>query len=284
MIPDFAQAFTYQIHWRSRSHHAGYHRGAQNGLGMEFRGNVPLVDYPDARRIDLRESMRDPGEQVHVRIFNQKTATPVYAVCDLSGSMRFGAKIPLMAEIAASIAYSAHQAADTFSLVGFDDTVREDWRTPPSYRMHEAFELASRLKDYAPDNAGGEGMLEVGRYLGQARALVFLVSDFHMPLELLEQSLNMLSRHHVVPVVLWNAGEYRKLPSFGLGTIVDPESGQQRTLFFRNALRQRFEQVFAARRAALEALFMRYETPPCFIEDRFEAQTLSDYFHQFSAL
>lgn len=284
MIPDFAQAFTYQINWRSRSHHAGYHRGTQNGLGVEFRGNVPIVDYPDARRIDLRQSIRDPGEQVHVRIFNQKTATPVVAVCDLSGSMRFGGKMRLLAEIAASAAYSAYQAADTFSFVGFDNIVREDWFTPPSYRMHDAFELVSRLKDYEPAESGCEGLLEVSRYLGQGRSLVFLVSDFHMPLELLEQSLNMLSRHHVVPVVLWNAGEYRTLPSFGLGTIVDPENGQQRTLFFRSELKQRFMQAFAERREALESLFMRYETPPCFIEDSFDAQVLSDYFHQFSAL
>lgn len=284
MIPPYAQPFTYQINWRSRNHHAGYHRGTQNGLGVEFRGNVPLVDYPDARRIDIRQTLRDPGEQVHVRVFNQKNATPVYAVCDLSGSMQFGRKIPLAAEITASIAYSAYQAADTFSFVGFDDVVREDWLTPPSYRMHDAFELTSRLADYRPAPSGCAGMLEAGRYLGQARALVFLISDFHMPLEALEQAINTLSRHHVVPIVLWSASEYRDLPSFGLSTMIDPESGRQRTLFFRGALKARFEQAFAARRAALEELFMRYETPPCFVEDRFDAEALSEYFHQFSAL
>lgn len=284
MIPDFAQCFTYRINWRSRSHHAGYHRGVQNGLGVEFRGNVPLVDYPDARRIDLRESIRDPGEQVHVRIFNQKTATPVYAICDLSGSMAFGAKIPLIAEIAASIAYSVYQSADTFGFLGFDDAAREDWYTAPSYRMHDAFELVSRLKDYVPAQSGCAGLLEVGRYLSPTRALVFLVSDFHMPLELLEQALNMLSRHHVVPIVLWNTAEYLKLPGFGLETIVDAETGRQRMLFFRNSLKQRFNQAFAERREALEALFLRYETPPCFVEDRFDAQTLSDYFHLLSPL
>ena len=89
MIPDFAKSFSYQVNWRSRSYHAGYHRGHQGGLGVEFRGNVPLTDYPDARRIDINQTIRDPNEQVHVRIFNQKNATPIYAVCDLSGSMQF---------------------------------------------------------------------------------------------------------------------------------------------------------------------------------------------------
>ena len=287
MVPDFAKAFTYQINWRSRSYHAGYHRGTQSGLGVEFRGNVPLVDYPDARRIDIRQTIRDPGEQVHVRIFNQKNATPIYAVCDLSGSMRFTGrrnKMALAAEIAASVAYSAYQAGDTFSFVGFDQAVREDWLTPPSYRMHDAFALTHQLMNYLPGQIGAEGLLDISRYLGQARGLVFLISDFHMPLDMLEQALNMLSRHHVVPVVLWDAEEFRKLPNFGFSTIIDPETSAQRTLFFRKELRRRFEEAFAERREKLEELFMRYETPPYFVEDGFDAAAISEYFYQFSAL
>ncbi|HEY3327409.1 MAG TPA: DUF58 domain-containing protein [Novimethylophilus sp.] len=284
MNPAHAQAFTYQVNWRSRSHHAGDHGGLQHGLGMEFHGNAPLVDYPDARRIDIRQTLRDPGEQVYVRLFHQKNATPVYAVCDMSGSMRFGGKMALAAEIAASVAFSAHQAGDMFGFVGFDETPREEWLVPPSHRLHEALDLAERLKDYRPAAAGSAGLLEIGLYLAQKRSLVFLISDFHMPLEFIEQALNLLSRHHVVPIVLWTAGEYRKLPDFGLNAIVDPETGRRRMLFFRKALKARFEQAFAARRAALEELFMRYETPACFVEDRFDAEAVSEYFQQFSAL
>ena len=287
MIPDFAKSFTYQVNWRSRSYHSGYHRGNQGGLGNEFRGNVPLVDYPDARRIDISQTIRDPNEQVQVRIFNQKNATPIYALCDLSGSMRFTGqfnKMALMAEIAASIAYSANQAADTFSLIGFDDVVREDWLTKSSYRMQDAYDMTKRLLSYQPAATGSDGLLEVAQYLGQARGLVFIISDFHMPLETLEAALNMLSNHHVVPIVLWDIEEYKSLPNFGFSTIVDPESGQQRTLFFRKELKKRFEEIFAKRRADIESLFMRYESPPYFIENGFEAAAISEYFYQFSAL
>ena len=287
MIPAYAQTYTYQILWRSRSLRSGLHRGAQGGLGMEFRGNVPLTDYPDARRIDLPQTLRDPMDQLHVRVFNQKNPTPVFAVCDLSGSMQFAgrrSKLALAAEIAASIACSADQNSDTFGFVGFDDIVREDWLSPPSRRMHEAFELTSRLMEYRPADAGAEGLLDVSRYLGSARALVFVISDFHMPPERLEEAINTLSRHHVVPIVLWDSEEYRQLPRLALSAIIDPETGAQRTLFFRRELRERFEQAFAARRTLLEALFLRYEIPPCFIDDKFKAEALTEYFHQFSAL
>jgi uncharacterized protein (DUF58 family) len=286
MSPPDVQTFSYQINWRSRSFHAGQHRGAQGGLGMEFRGNVPLTDYPDARRIDLRETLRDPGEQVHVRIFNQKNPTPIFAVCDLSGSMQFTGrrnKLALAAEIAASVACSANQNGDRFGFIGFDDSVREDWLVPPSHRMDEALDLTSRLMNYRPAETGAEGLADVSRYLGISRALVFLISDFHMPPEQLEQAINTLSRHHVIPLVLWDAQEYRQLPRLGLSTIIDPETGTQRTLLFRRELRERFELAFAERRAMLEALFLRYEIPPCFIDDAFDAEALTEYFHQFSA-
>lgn len=286
MSPPDVQTFSYQINWRSRSFHSGQHRGVQGGLGMEFRGNVPLTEYPDARRIDLRETLRDPGEQVHVRIFNQKNPTPIFAVCDLSGSMQFTGrrnKLALAAEIAASVACSAHQNGDRFGFIGFDDSVREDWLLLPSHRRDEALALTSRLMDYRLANAGPDGLLDVSRYLGTSRALVFLISDFHMPPEQLEQAINTLSRHHVIPLVLWDAQEYRQLPRLGLSTIIDPETGTQRTLLFRRELRERFELAFAERRAMLEALFLRYEIPPCFIDDAFDAEALTEYFHQFSA-
>lgn len=287
MIPAFAKTFSYQINWRSRNYHAGYHRGLEGGVGTEFRDNVPLVDYPDARRIDINQTIRDPNEQVFVRVFNQKNPAPVFAACDLSGSMRFAgscSKMALAAEIAASVAYSVHQSNDNFGFIGFDKAIREDWLTPLSRKMHDAFEITQNLTNYQPTSKGVDGLLDLHRYLGSARALVFLISDFHMPLVIIEQALNTLSRHHVVPVVLWDSWEYKKLPHFGFSTITDPETGEQRTLFFRKELRRKFEEAFLARREQLKALFMRYEMPPHYVEDRFEAAALSEYFHQFSSL
>jgi len=285
MIPPFAQTFTYRINQRSNSYHTGDHRGVHGGVGLEFRDNIPLADYPDARRIAISQTIRDPGEQVYVRVFNQKNPASIYAVCDLSGSMRFNgscSKMALAAEIVASIAYSVSQAHDRFAFLGFDKTVRNDWAVPLSRKMHDAFGLIQKLHAYQPMNANAEGLLDVGRHLGKSRSLVFLVSDFHLPLPMIERALNTLSRHQVVPMVLWDSSEYRKLPAFGIGTIVDPETGEQCTLFFRPELRRRFEALFQARREQLKALFMRYEMPPFFVEDSFEASTLSKYFHQFS--
>jgi uncharacterized protein (DUF58 family) len=286
MTHALAKEFTYQIGWRSRGRHAGRHASVQRGLGMDFVGHAPLISYPDPRRIDLRLTLRDPAEQVFVRIFNQRSATPIYVVCDLSGSMGFSGehhKLQIAAEITASAAYSASRVNDPFTFIGFDQQVREDWMSHPSTRLQGAYQMAERLRDYQPPQVGGDGLAQVVPYLSRERALIFLVSDFHMPLTVLEEALVGMQRHHVVPMVLWDAAEYRKLPEFGVTHITDSETGERRTVFLRGDMHARIQAAFAERRAALSALFMRYDLPPFFMEDGFKPDALTEYFYQFVA-
>ena len=281
---ELAKEFSYQIGWRSRGRHAGRHASAQRGLGMDFVGHAPLISYPDPRRIDLRLTLRDPMEQVYVRIYNQRSAVPVFVACDLSGSMGFSGhtnKLRIAAEITASAAQSASRVNDPFGFIGFDEQVRDDWRVPPSTRVQSAYLLAGELQHYRPPHIGGQGILEVSHYLPRERSLVLLVSDFHMPLEILEEALIAMQRHHIVPIVLWDAAEYSAIPEFGLTHVTDSETGEKRTLLLRKSTHTRIQAAFAERRAALEALLMRYDRPPFFIEQGFDADALTEYFYQF---
>lgn len=287
MIPAYARLFTYTIPWRSSSVHFGGHRGSQRGLGFEYRGNVPLVDYPDARRMDLRQSLRDPYDQVQVKLFNQDNTTPIFAVCDLSSSMQYQGhqrKLDQAMEIATSIAYSAYETGDVFSFVGYNRHVIEELTLPLSHHVHQAFEVIGQLADYHRMRVGSDGILEVPQYLSQHRGLVFWISDFHMPLALIEQALSMMSMHQVIPVVLWDEQEYRKLPKFGFGNMIDPETGMNRTIFFRDAVRMQFEEAFAARRKALEDLFSRDESQAIYVSGQFNPEAMSHYFEQYMSL
>jgi uncharacterized protein (DUF58 family) len=101
--------FNYHINWKSKAIHPGRHKSDQRGMGIEFAGHSNLLDYPDPRRIDLRMTMRDPMDQIYVRIFNQRSATPIMIFNDLSASMSFGqaSKLERAAEIAKIIKNSA---------------------------------------------------------------------------------------------------------------------------------------------------------------------------------
>lgn len=286
MIPAYAKPFYYQIPWKSSSIHFGEHRGTQRGLGFEFKGNVPLIDYPDARRVDLRQTLRDPYEQVQVKLFNQDNTTPIFAVCDLSSSMQFkgqGRKLDLAKEIAASIAYSAFDKSDVFSFIAYNSHVIEDLTLSLSHHVHQSFEVIEQLGEYKKMHVGSEGILEVPEYLSQNRGLVFWISDFHMPIPMIEQALNAMSAHQVIPIVLWDDHEYKKLPKFGFGNMIDPETGLNRTIFFREAIRVQFEEAFAVRKQALEALFTRFDSQAIYISGKYDSDVMSHYFEQMMA-
>ncbi|HEY0906083.1 MAG TPA: hypothetical protein VGE17_02695, partial [Methylophilus sp.] len=182
-----------------------------------------------------------------------------------------------------SVAQSATRNTDPVGFIGFDDELREDWLCTLSSRPHSMLELADKLENHLPAEVGAAALLESAQLLPRERALIFLVSDFHMPLEHLEASLLLMLRHQIVPVVLWNSQEYKNLPEFGVASITDPETGERRTLFLRASYRQRILDAFNARRQAIIDLFMKFDMQPFFVEDQFDADLLSDYFYQYVA-
>ena len=245
-----------------------------------------MIDYPDARRVDLRQTLRDPYEQVQVKLFNQDNTTPIFAVCDLSSSMQFkgqGRKLDLAKEIAVSIAYSAFDKSDVFSFIAYNNHVIEDLTLSLSHHVHQSFEVIEQLGEYKKMRVGSEGILEVPEYLSQNRGLVFWISDFHMPMPMIEQALNAMSAHQVIPIVLWDDHEYKKLPKFGFGNMIDPETGLNRTIFFREAVRAQFEEAFAERKQALEALFTRFDSQAIYISGKYDPDVMSHYFEQMMA-
>jgi len=285
MMLNDVKPFTYSTPWKSSSVHFGDHRGTQRGLGDDYRGNVSLIDYPDARRMDLRQTLRDPYEQIQVKTFNQNNITPVFAICDISSSMQFGdkqSKLQLAEHISASIAYSAYEMGDLFSLISYNDHVVEDLTLPLSHHLFNSIEVIQKLANYQSRHSGSEGVLDVSMYLSIHRSLVFWISDFHMPIALIEQTLNAMSAHQVVPIVLWDDGEHKSLPQFGFGNLIDPETGVARMMFFRKSLRDQFIEAFKIRRDALDQLFLKFGYPPLYLQGQFNPETLTNYFEQYT--
>lgn len=287
MLPAYVKPFTYAVPWKSRSMHIGDHRGTLRGLGDEYKDHASLTDYPDLRRMDVRQSLRDPYEQIYVRTYHQNNTTPVYVLGDLSSSMQFGRpkrKLDVLLETASSIAYSANLAGDPFGFIAFHRRVDEAYSSPLSHHVFQHFSTLSQLSDYQPGPQTAEGILDVPYFLSGHRSIVFWISDFHMPLSLIEQALIELSGHQVIPLVLWDSQESSNLPKFGFSTMIDPESGQKVTLFFRAALRQQFIAAFERRQAELTQLFLKFESPPMFFSGDVDAEAMTSYFDRYFSL
>ncbi|HTT09958.1 MAG TPA: MxaS protein [Burkholderiaceae bacterium] len=275
----------YRIRWFAAGRRPGQHRSRSPGAGYEFRGHAPLLRELDARRLDVHASLRDPFGYAaglwQVRTFNQRSAIRVVVLADLSASMSADGtrrKMALLADFTATLAYSASRAGDPFGFFGADAKLLHDFVQVPSQMRGAGLRIAERLRGHASTGIGVEGLIEAAHRLGRARALVFLASDFHFDAATTDRVLAALAAHAVVPVVLWDEQE-RTLPAAGFASVVDAESSAKRFLWLRPALRARYEQSLAGRRAALARRLTRDGLPPLFLAPPFDADAVSAYFH-----
>lgn len=270
--------FHYRIPWRAHSAAPGHHRSSQTGGGYEFHGHAPLMTSPDPRNLDVHASLHDPFGQFMVRTFRQLSAIPVYLVADLSASLGFHRKMETLAGFAAGAAFSAYRGGDRFGFIGCGEAILWDLYLPLRWYKGGVPDLGERLRALKPAGRSAEGLLEAVPYLGRHRSLLFLATDFHFPLDFAERVLDAYSHHDIVPVVLWDTMEFERLPERGFARLCDPESGEERALFMRPALRRAFRERFEARREAIIHLCLRYGRQPFFLIDGFDPERLTRYF------
>ncbi len=278
--------FSYRVARPSLGHFPGHHRSRRGDSGHEFRGHVPLQDAPDARRLNLLASLRDPFGQWLVRVASERKAVPVYAVADLSASMGYAGerrKLDVLADFIEALAWSAWRTGDAFGFVGCDETARGDWLVPLMRSQGAGAMLARRLRALQPTGRNAAGLRDAHRLLRRERSLVFVLSDFHLPLADIEAVLATLAHHEVVPVLLWDRAEFEPPASPGIGrlaSLVDAETGQRRLLWLRGSLRERWKRQLQTRREALEALFRRQRLRPLVMLDGFDADAVTAHFHR----
>jgi uncharacterized protein (DUF58 family) len=273
--------FHYHIRWRSRHTLPGHHSSSRAGAGNEYAASAPLLDYPDARRLDVRRSVRDPFGQLFVRVYNQPSSTPVYALVDLSGSMGFQgtvSKLALMMDFVFVLAFSAGRTGDPFGLVAGADKVLSEFLLPATRNGEVVRETLRRMSRFRPAARDAQGLIDAAPLLGYRRSLVFIVSDFHFPAAITRRMLCAFARHDIVPIVIWDSAEFRRPPTYGLARVRDSETGAERYLLLRRAIRNRLVKTFAARREALDRLFLEFEHKPYFLIDKLDCDDINRFF------
>ncbi|GJD55914.1 MxaS protein [Methylobacterium dankookense] len=268
----------YLPRWRARGSHPGAHRGRDAGGPGTFKDQVSFLRLPDARRLDLRATLRDPFEGVHVRRFEARVAMEVWALVDLSASMRFrglGDRMALAGALCESLAASATRIGDGFGLIACDSGIREELYRPATRRRAAASAAASRLGAAVPSGPSAAGLLAAAARIAGRPKLVFLVSDFRWPAPLMEQVFSGLAFHDLVPVLLADPAEAEALPDWGLIELEDLEGAGTRLVLMRPALRRRWLAREAERMAALGRLARRHGRAPFRLAAGFDPAALS---------
>ena len=275
-----AAEISYRARGRAEGVVIGAHRGRGAGGQGVFLDQVPYIRHPDPRRIDLRLTVHDPFETIYVRRYEQRLAIALYAVIDLSRSMSFegtARKMALVGELSVCLARSAYRLGDAFGVIGCDDRVRDDFLLPATRRRGLEVELERRFKSFVPERSGAAGLADAAVYLAGKRKLVFLISDFRMPLARIEVILQSLARHDIVPILVLDSAEATALPAWGLVDVQDLETASNRVVLMRPALRRRWLAQAEDWRRSLDRLFLRYGRPAFELIDRFDADKLSQH-------
>jgi uncharacterized protein (DUF58 family) len=290
-MKDTPQEFHYRLRGRVSGQRPGSHPGSSIGAGQEFVSHMSLYDRPDPRRLDLRASLRGLTDEWLVRVNRQRAGASVRALVDVSASMMFGSRRPklqVVADFVEALGLSAFRVGDAVGMMAFDDAERADLFVPARVSrgmgslMGDALRaVCAGLAQPAPPQGGSsDGLEDAASRLAGQQGLVFLVSDFHWPLERLDIALDLLAHAGVIPVVVWDPAETEPPTRNALASLRDAESGARRTLWLRPQLREEWRRGVEQRRAEIDSFFAAHAILPFYMEGAFDADALSRYFFE----
>ena len=210
---------------------AGEYHSAFKGRGMTF-AEVREYQYgDDIRDIDWNVTARQ--NHPYVKVYEEERELTVMLLIDVSGSRNFGAvgveKREMIAEIAATLAFSAIQNNDKIGVMFFSDKI-EKFIPPKKGRKHILF-IIRELLDFHPENTGTD-ITKALQYLTDAikkRCTTFLISDY-IDDNNYQKALSIANNKHDVTAIQVYDKRDAQLPDVGLLKIKDLETGREQWL------------------------------------------------------
>ena len=205
---------------------AGEYHSAFKGRGMAF-SEVREYQYgDDVRDIDWNVTAR--FHRPYIKVYEEERELTVMLLIDVSGSLEFGTvkqlKKDMVAEIAATLAFSAIQNNDKIGVIFFSDKI-EKFIPPKKGRKHILY-IIRELLDFQPTsrktNIGAA--LEYLTNVMKRRCTAFILSDFLDKADF-QNAMTIANRKHDMVAVQVYDRRLAKLPSVGLIRVKDAETG-----------------------------------------------------------
>ena len=208
---------------------AGEYHSAFKGRGMMF-SEVREYQYgDDIRDIDWNVTARH--NQPYIKVYEEERELTVMLLVDMSGSREFGAegveKREMIAEIAATLAFSASQNNDKIGALFFTDKVEKF--IPPKKGKKHILLIIRELLDFKPESRG----TDIGaalRYFTDAmrkRSTMFVISDFIDSHDYTKALSLARNKHDVMAVQVYDKRD-SQMPDVGLMRVTDLETGATR--------------------------------------------------------
>lgn len=203
---------------------AGEYHSAFKGRGMMF-SEVREYGYgDDVRDIDWNVTARQG--RPYVKVYEEERELTVILLIDVSGSREFGAvgetKKEMMAEIAATLAFSSMQNKDKVGVILFSDKVEK--YIPPKKGLSHILLIIREIINFEPEDVSTDlnAALEFLNSVVKKRSAAFLMSDFIAPTDY-ELSMAVAGRHHELAGIQVYDKRDAQLPDVGLVRLKDME-------------------------------------------------------------
>ncbi len=228
----------------------GEYHSAFRGRGMSFKEVREYEEGDDIRFIDWNVSART--NNTYSKLFEEEREISIFLMVDSSASNLFGtngqSKKNLIAEICATLAFSAVKNNDKVGLLFFSDKI-EKFIPSKKGREHALF-LLRELINFKPASAQTDikSALEYVNNISKNKhkSIIFLLSDF-VDERYLETLRVMAKKHEVIGIQVFDRYD-TVLPDVGLLEIEDIETGQAMLIdthskFTQNSYGTQFQKI-----------------------------------------
>lgn len=210
---------------------AGEYHTAFKGRGVMFSEVREYQPGDDVRDIDWNVTARH--NKPFVKVYEEERELTVMLLVDVSGSGNFGAagdsKKEVMAEIAATLAFSSIQNNDKVGVIFFSDRIEKF--IPPKKGKKHILLIIREIIDFHPESRGTD--IDVAlKFMTNAlkkRCTAFLISDF-IDSHDYSRSMSIANRKHDLAAIQVYDRRDAQLPNVGLLRVADLETGAERWL------------------------------------------------------
>ena len=218
-----------EIRTRKRTENTlmGQYHSAFKGQGMTFSEVRPYQFGDEIRRIDWNKTAR--FKEPYVKVMEEERELTMMLLVDISASMNYGTKIQLkrelVAEISASLGFSAAGNNDKVGLILFADKVYKV--IPPQKGRKHILAIISTIltSDYVQAETNIDAALEYMMHVFKKKSLAFLFSDFADEFD--EKLLKIASKKHQLLGLRVFDEKDNEIPDVGYAFFRDIETGKQ---------------------------------------------------------
>lgn len=205
----------------------GEYHSAFRGRGMKFKEVREYEEGDDIRFIDWNVSART--NNTYSKLFEEEREISIFLMVDSSASNMFGthgqSKKMLIAEICATLAFSAVRNNDKVGLLFFSDQIEKF--IPSKKGKEHGLYLLRELINFKPTSAQTDIKLAL-KYVNNIsknkhKSIIFILSDF-VDDNYLETLRVMAKRHEVIGIQVYDLHD-NQLPDVGLLEVEDIETG-----------------------------------------------------------